>query len=232
MKGGFGLFLGLAVAGFGLVFGQPVVIAIGLAGAVGSLFIASARATQSNRAEMTEDRVRPDQRVLIRPLRKLRDDISGIVQANKESTSVKVIGVEALAEADRILNHCVDMLALQARVRPNVTGRDLNSEIKQLEEQLISTQEPQYRETLDATLSAKKLELEADVKMRQALTQIDANLQRAHAALSEMKARLSVSATQSQEFGMDESLNDTISRMKSLSASFDEAEELLRIHSS
>ncbi len=230
--GKIGIVAGLIVGVIGFVIGQPAIGILGFVGALAAVFVATTKATAQNRSALGEDMVRPEQRAIIRPMRKLRDDIAQIVDTNKTSSAVRVIGGEAIAEADRILQHCVEMLNIQASIKRGYSGRDMSAELARLQNELNSTDDIEHKTTLESTHQAMQMEHASQSQMGHALEQIDNNLARALAALTEMKARLSVSATTSQELGMDENLGDTISRMKSLSASFDEAEEFLRVQSS
>ena len=65
-------------------------------------------------------------------------------------------------------------------------------------------------------------------RMQQSLLEIDLDVKKAEAALSELRARLAVSATVSPEVGGQNELDEVVSRLKSLSVSFDEAEEMLK----
>jgi hypothetical protein len=198
--------------------------------AVGALAFASMRRAQQGRESVPGEELDPESRTLLRPLRKLEEEIASIVKLNQGSATVSVLGKEALDEAKRILEQATNSLQIRSELKRALRGEyDAEKQIEDLKEKGAAAATEQERESLEAAVQARNLELGHYGTIRQTIGQIESGLRQAEAALAEMKARLAVSATgEKVELGSEGDLRDAIGRMKALSLSYDEAEELLR----
>lgn len=218
-----------AIAVVGAILSMPALMILAIAAIVVSLGIKANQINVEVRRGTFEDDLNPEARTLLRPVRKLHEDIVEIVDKNKDSSAVKIIGGQAVEESKKILEHCANILKIRSQVKKVMQGEyEAKKAIQGLEEQLQSATSDQERQSLTAALAARNLEMQHYREQEQVLTQVETNLKQAEAALSEMKARLSVAATAAMDTSKDQELDETILRLQSLSSSFDEAEDLLR----
>lgn len=215
---------GLATSSIALaLLGGVVLVGGGLA-----LTLKQNRATTST---SLLDTVRPEDRVRLRPIQRLRDEIEALVAANRNSAAIAVVGAEAVAEAQRILEHAATTLQIRAQVRrPLAESGEPSAEIAQLERDIAAAQSEPEREALQSALAARQLEAQHYEQIRAAVDRIDVGLKQAEAALAEMKARLAASAAEGRDEAANSELRDTLGRLKTLDASLDEAQDLLRVH--
>jgi hypothetical protein len=198
--------------------------------AIGALAYAAARKSQTRRTEIPGEELDPEGRTLLRPVRKLEAEIAELVAHNKGMATVSVLGTEASHEAKRIVEQASNSLRIRADLKRSLRGEfDAQKQIDSMTEKAASAATDQERESLQAAIEARKLELGHYDTIRQTIGQIDGGLRQAEAALAEMKARLAVSVSgEKVELASEGDLRETISRMKALSLSYDEADELLR----
>jgi len=188
------------------------------------------RRTQRNRPAVEREDLDAESRTLLRPLAKLQADLAELVAQNKESATVSVVGKEALEEVGRIMEQATASLKIRSDLRRSLRGEyDAKKEIESLEAKLATATNAPERESLQSALDARQAELTHYDTIRQATAQIDGGLRQAEAALAEMKARMAGSVgTEKLQSTSGDDLRESISRMKALSLSYDEAEELLR----
>ncbi len=163
---------------------------------IGVAFYMSIKKASAAKPIAVLDRVSNHNRARIAPIKRIYDEISEVVGRNPDSASIKVIGTETLQEASSIIDQAVKMLA--------------------------------QRDTI-----LKSGALQADVetgmqeKAQQAMDKIDAGLKEAEAALELLKNRLQMVALGSDgPSDYDQEFRESIMRLRSLSISLDEAQEL------
>jgi hypothetical protein len=219
--------IGLAIS---LVLSLPTLAVLSGVVLVGSGLAMSARRSRELRAQVGDDDISPNDRVYLRPIRRLRDEIEAIVLENERSPAVKVIGREAIQEANQLFDHCVALLKTRSLLRKALMSRgNPDTSIMDLDAKIEEAQSDEERSALELARDARKLEAQHYEKIDQTLARVDTSIQQAQAALSEMKARISVAASGGD--GQQETeIQDTISRLRSLSTSFDEVEDLMRVH--
>jgi hypothetical protein len=198
--------------------------------AIAAVAFAAMKRTQATRAQVPGEDLDPESRTLLRPLRKLEEEIADIVAQNKDSATVSVLGKEALDESRRVLEQASRSLVIRAELKRSLRGEyEAQKQIEDLNAKALTAATDQERESLQAAGEARKIELGHYGTIKQTIGQIDSGLRQAEAALAEMKARLAVSAGGEKVAAASEGdLRETISRMKALSLSYDEAEELLK----
>lgn len=174
----------------------------------------------------------PESRMLLRPLTTARDDLAQIVEHNQDMPTVKVIGGEAIQEADTIIEHATKLLGLRTQLKKTLRGKsEAEVERGKLESKLAAADSDTERAALRAAIEATRQQGSHFDQVERAVSQIDAKMTEAQAALSELKARIAVGAAGARTESMEEEqLNDMVGRLKSLSASFDEAETTLQEH--
>lgn len=202
----------------GLVVRNIPVFAIGLVGLVAALFLAGNTQTRKNWEATGEQELSHDSRALLRPVRRLHEDLREFVSAHGDSGPIKVLGAEAVREADNILEQSLKLLRVRDRLKYAARGK---SEAE-VELRRMGDGDPN-----DPARVARQLEMQHYGEIESSIPKIETSIGQAVAALSELKARLAVSAASVGQTAADGELEETMSRLRALSASFDEAEELL-----
>lgn len=208
----------------------PIVALAGL-GWIASLALAS-MSQMRNQESPHPAELSPDSRILIRPIVQLRDELLQIVSQNLDMPAIKVIGTEALQEADGIVKHATSLVTLRAQLKKTLRGKS-EAEIEQgrLKAKLENVSSEAERSALEAAIEATRQQASHYAQVEEAIAQVDGKLTEAQAALAELKARLAVGAAGARTETMDqEELTGMVGRLKSLSQSFDEAESTLQEH--
>jgi hypothetical protein len=188
------------------------------------------RNTAKQHQEDIREEMDPESRSLYAPIRRLTDEIEQLVGRHSDSAIMKVVGGEAVDEAKRIRDQVAKALAVRDDLKRAMREKNLAvRDIEDLRSQVESADDV-TRPALVSALEAREMELGHYSVVQEAVAKIDSGVTQAQAALAEMKARLSVKASNEKATAAteDEDLRDTIGRMRSLSISYDEAEELLQ----
>ena len=222
--------LGFAAAAIvAAIFSQWPIAALALIVAVGNLAILSIKETSAKRSEAEIVDLSNEDRTLISPIRRLRNEIAALVEANKQNVSISVVGAEALGEADHILKQTAKTLALRRQLKRSAAGQSQTQrELDSLREDIANAASEDEKATLQAALEARETESAHYKNAGVAIEHIDSHLRQAEAALSEMKARLATAAAGTTEAAPASELEETIGRLKSLGDSLEESENWLR----
>lgn len=220
-------FLALAVAGG--VLSNLLLVAGGLVGGAMALLWGTIRVVRSNRDALGLDDVSPQDRAPLVPIRRLVEQIDAIVEANKSSPAIAVVGAEARQESRHLFEQCIRLVALRGRLRKELRDDGGTADLEALESRRDAATTPSEKSAFEAAIEARRLQAGHYAKMRDAMASADAGIVQAEAALAEIKARLSVSSEEDAlgEAGGD-ALRDTLGRMRALGKGFEEAEEFLR----
>jgi hypothetical protein len=219
----------LAVTAAGAVFGQPLVVAGGLVATAFALMVTVMRDVRARREELGLDSLSPQDRSKLVPIRRLREQLEALVAGNRGSPSLAVIGPEAVEESRRIFAQCVSLLQLQRQIRDALREQNADAEVRSLEAKVEAAASEGERAALQSALDARRLEASHFAKMKEALQTAEGGITQAEAALSEIKARLSVAVTDDalSDTSSDD-LRETLGRLKALSKGFEEAEMFLK----
>ena len=215
-----------AVAALGLVFGQLEIAVLGAVGWVASLAYYSMRAAAAKRHD---SEISAEGRRMLRPIKSLREEIAGYVSSFSDRPEISVIGGEALREADALIAHTERLVdvhddLMKARKGRAAAEREL-ARLRKRTKSLVSESESQ---SLRSAVEARETEIERYKTVDAALRRLVSNLQEAEAALSEIKARLASGAVGAQTDSLEtDDLAGMVSRLRTLSTSFDEAEEMM-----
>jgi hypothetical protein len=223
------IFLLAAVVFF--VIGNPALGALAAVLWVFLLVLKTMRETASRMESDPREEMDAESRSLFAPIRRLTNEIEEVVTRNSDSTVMKVVGNEALDEAKRIHDQVAKALAVRDDLKRSLRERNMSrAESDKLLAKAEAEQDPSVKATLLSAVEARKLELSHYTVVEETIAKIDSSVHQAEAALSEMKARLSTKASGEKALSAtdDTELRDTISRMKTLSISYDEAEQLLQ----
>lgn len=217
-----------AVAVAGGIFNSIPVLAIGAILWVGSIAFLSSRQAQRQGLMTDLSELSPDARILFRPIRQAHEDLIAIVQRGSSDPTVKVVGEEAISESAQIADQAFRMAQSRSQLEKTLKGRSVAElEIKRLNEKIANSTSQEELDALKSALSAHQSEYNHYEQVTTSMATIDNKLREAQAALSELKARIAVGAadTSAAQAGEDE-LGEIMGRLKSLSASFDEAEAM------
>lgn len=224
--------LGLLTLGL-LLLPIPAKLPLLLLGAIawiGSVALVSMRGGQDEHASEAD----PDERVLLKPIERLHDELIQIVEQNRDLPAVKVIGEEAISEAGAVLDHARKLVRLRSDLIRTLRRRsDAEVEIRSLRDKARRSTSDGERRAYETAIEAHEKEVAHYASVEHAITRIDGKLSEAQAALSELKARLAVGAAGARTEGLDpEELTTMVGRLRSLTQSFDEAESALQVHRS
>lgn len=212
--------IGLAVA---VLANPPLGILMAVAGIAGA-FAASVRLRAGQEGADPLEQARPEDRAALRKLQRMRDDIERIVRppGGQPSPALKVVGEEALHEADRILRQAAALLGAKRELKQIEQGRyEAEREAARLAERLAAAGEAE-REALALALEARRAQAARYAEVSARIESIAASLDQAELALGEIKARLATAATTGTPTEED-SLRETLGRVKALGQSLDEA---------
>lgn len=213
------------------VLGQYALAAIALIAWVGLLAFGSMRQTSTARATDPTEDMDADSRALFVPIRRLSNEIEGLVEKNGDTALMRTVGAEARDEAWRIREQIGHALVIRGELKKALRGRSTAAqEAGDLEAKASQAMTDAEREALTGAAEARRLELSHYETVEQALARIDGGVRQAEAALSEIRARLAVAASGEKAAQADQSddLRETLGRLKALSLSVDEAEQMLR----
>lgn len=174
----------------------------------------------------------PESRMMLRPLIQMRDDLAQVVSQNSDMPTVKVVGGEAVQEADAIVRHATNLVGIRAQLKKTLRGKsEAEVEKRSLEMKFARASTDTEREALSTAIAASTQEIGHYQGVEDAIAKVDGKLTEAQAALSELKARIAVGAAGARTDSLDqEELSSMVGRLKSLSKSFDEAESTLQEH--
>lgn len=212
--------VGLAVAALA---NPPLGILMAVAGIAGA-FAASIRVRAGQEGADPLEQARPEDRATLRKLQRMRDDIERIVRpaGGQASPALKVVGEEALQEADRILRQAAALVGAKRELKRIEQGRyEAEREACRLEERLATAGEAE-KGALTSALEARRAQADRYAEVSARIESIAASLDQAELALGEIKARLATAATTGTP-AEEESLRETLGRVKALGQSLDEA---------
>jgi hypothetical protein len=192
-------------------------------------FVAMARRGAVERGNDPTEAMDADSRSLYSPVRRLTEEIEELA-GKQDSVTARVVGTEAAQEAKRIREQCARaLIARTSLVRASRGEAMANLEIQKLDSQVAAATNESEKAALQGAKEARQMELAHYTRAREALERIDGGVRQAVAVLSEMKTRLAVgSGSEKLEAAGEDDLRETIGRLKTLSVSYDEAEQALR----
>lgn len=202
-----------------------VVILIGVA-----FFFGMRRTPARQSVTSILDRVSNNNRVRIMVAKRIYDDIRTIVEHNASNPAIKVIGTETLQEADLILDQCVKMLGQRdAIVKSGLLDQRVEQTPEKLRAEAESAASDAEKASLESAASAYEMRSGQAEMAKKALDRIDAGIEEAEAALGLMKSKLNAAALGTEDQAhYDEEFRESIMRLRSLSTSLAEAQELER----
>jgi primosomal protein N' len=226
MKGFFhpvGLIM-LAIAGAGAVMSQATVLALGVVGYLFVLAFQSLRPNPQTRSQDLLNEVSNLNRARIAPLRRSAREIEEIGRKMGRGP-LSTLAKEAEAESARLLEHAVRLLAARDRLVKVTQQSNPEREIEGLRERLQDAHSLEERQALETAMASRQMESQHVLQAKQGVDKIDAYLEQAQSTLAEIRTRLSLVAAGDAGAESD-SVRDTLSQLKALSVTFEEAEQL------
>ena len=207
--------------------GQVALAVLGIAVAVFIVGVASMRATQNRVVDVTDD-LSPESRILIRPLKRIYEQMQEAAEGKGEMIS-PYLAQEALAESKRLLDQSAAALTLRDRLVREGRGKyEATKSLADLELRLASSTSDEERASLQSALDARRQEVGHYDSLQPGIARIESSVKQAEAAMSEMRARMaSASSSGLAEQGSDP-LREAVGRMQALSSSLSEAQEMLQ----
>lgn len=217
--------LALAVVLFAI--GQPIIAGLALVFWIGVLAISSIKQTAVSRSSDVSEELDPDSKILFSPVKRTAAEIESLA-AQKTWGALTFVAQEAGTESKRIRDEVARALLSRRDLKRALRDRSLAMrEIEKLQEQIAVSLSEEEKDSLELALEARKIELTHYDKAQKALEQIDVYVREAEAALAELKARLTAGLSVDAADDSEE-LRETLGRLKSIGASFDEAEAFLK----
>lgn len=215
----------IAIAG--AVLNNIPMVALALVCAVAGMSFLGARKARDEGPAAIED-LSSEARSRFRPLQRLVADIERIRAENASSQAVQILGAEALAEAQDLLGQVVRSLIARDHVKGLSRGRyAAEKEMSEARMRLEFAGESE-KKALNATIEARTAEIGHYGQIDDSVKLIEVGLSQSEAILAEIKARLAVAATGERLADAPrEGLRETIGRLQTIAATFDEAEQVI-----
>ncbi len=166
------------------------------------------------------------ERNALKPLRKARADLGDVVRAHSSVPEVKVVGTDALAQADLIMLQCLDLIRTQIGAKRVVSGREKSEkELADLELRLTESKTVSEQESLERAADSQRRVLQQVGEFESHVQIIEGRLREATAILLELKVRLVGAALRGSSAGdVTDELTQHLSELKSLSQSLEETQ--------
>lgn len=226
--------LALGLAGFtGLMFvlRELPLVALGAVAWLGVVAFFGMRQAQAGAAEAGfSEQADADARILVRPLQKLHEELKQIAKENSDLAAVKVVGEEAVREAGLIVAHAQKLADLRRQIKKSLVGlSEAEVQLARMEARRASVDTVAEAESIDKAIAAYRAQTAQSGQLEESVKKIDGKIAEAQASLSEIKARLMVGAADARTRGGEtQELGEVVERLKTLGASFTEAEALLQ----
>lgn len=224
-----GLVMGVAAGAlFFSGFAIPAV-AIGLIGGIllVSGFIPPAKPSQK---EIDSSEYGAEGRSLLRGLTAQRDGIAEIVANHGDNLTIASIGGEALTQADEVIEHAKQMVIRRKKLKEldRMKSRAV-MDLNKLKSNLASSTSDSERASLEQAIATRNEEMADYEKASQEVRTIEANIREMEAGLSAAKAKLSIGAARDAATTIEsDELRSMLGQLKSLSDSYDEADDILK----
>ncbi len=208
----------------GLVVRQPAITAFGIVCWIGAVAVTSMRDTSLRHSGLDSQQGR----FLLQPIQKLHNEISRLVADNKQNSTVSVIGQDALVESTELLRKASAFAALlhESRSAPNALAT-AERELEGLNKRLSDSSDESQKESLALAVQAREGEVEHYRKLIRTIDGAKQRLKDAEVALAAIKAQLAASVVGGSADGLDEEdLGGMVGRLKSLSSSIEEVDEM------
>lgn len=223
-------FLAGVLAAVFLLLGQYAFAGICLVAAIAALGLGSFRQTSERRESDVSDTLDVEAKTLFVPIKRLSAEISDLVAKVSVAGAFSLLGPEVVGESTRIRLQAAQALQARTEIRRSIRGRsDAVRDLAELRVRQGSAGSDEERRAAGAALAAREQEIAAYDAGEVAIARIDADLRKAEAVLSEIRARLAmeVAGQRTATAESSDELRETVSRMKAVSLSYDEVRQLM-----
>jgi len=226
VKGGFWLKAAICLVVVGvLAFVQPVAAAAAVLVGIGLAVVQTMRRTRTSYEGLPTDGLSLEAQARLRPLLAARKQIGEIAERNAGHPAIKVIGAEALQEADELIANAAGLLKARFELTRSSQVED-PEQVERLKARRDVATDMLERDRLDAAIALAEKAADHREKVETALQRIDAQLDEARAGLEQLRAELVASLT--EDLDSNTVLRETLGRLQSLGTSLEEARELLQ----
>lgn len=223
-----GVGIGLVTALVGGLLGNIPLVLLGIVVAFAVVAIGSLRATRAAHVDDSYEDLSPESRILIRPLKKIYNEMSDAA-ASKSETISPYLAQEALAESGQLLKQSMAALSLRDRLMRESRSRyDAEKSVDDLQSRLSTAQSEDEKTSLKSALDARTQEIGHYDQLKKGIAKIETSVKQAEAAMAEMRARLVSSGSADVAAQGSDPLREAVGRMQALSASLTEAQEMLQ----
>lgn len=215
----------LAVVVVGLVLGQPAVAVIGAALWIGSVAIQSIK--RDGARHVSE--LSPTGRHRLSRLTALREQISAILAEHGTNPTIKVIGGEALVEADSLIGRTGTIIAsMDELLKIAKDRRESEAELARLQSKLESATSLPEKDSLRLAIDVRQTEIAHYTDAERGVERAKSMLDEAETALVAIKSQLMAAAVGQGQDDLDpDDLRGMVGRLKSLSSSLEEVEQTM-----
>lgn len=222
------ILVGLGVALLGAAIGQTAIVMLGLILGVLAVAFTAMKSAQALREDDPAEELGPESRILLRPLKMLYQEMQDAAEGKSESIS-PYIAQEALQESKQLLEQSAAALRLRDRLlKESRSGYSAQKSAEDLEARLATAASEDERTSLQSALDARKQELGHYSTLEQGIAKIESSVKQAEAAMAEMRAKLISSGAAGLAQQGSDPLRETVGRMRALSTSLTEAQEMLQ----
>jgi hypothetical protein len=208
----------------GALLRQPAIAALGVIMWIGGVATSSIKQSSDRHTGIRSRHGR----YLLQPIQKLHDDVRKLVEENKDNATVRVIGQEALAESGELLKRATALAELLHDSRSATTSlTNARQELAEVQKKMEASTDQAQRQTYQLAIDARQSEVDQYEKLLRSIDTAKGRLMDAEVAMTAIKAQLAASVLGGSTDGLtDEDLSGMVGRLKSLSSSLDEVEEM------
>jgi len=164
----------------------------------------------------------------MKPIREAFDTLNRSVISGSRSTAVRVLGKEAMPEAQKLLQFAFRTAQKRKEIRTLIgTAAKQEEEAARLELRLAQAVSEDERRSLEASINNYRRLQQKVGPMQDALSQTEIQLREAHAALVELHSQIVVASTNETKAADSDELRETLGRIRDLSRSFEEVDQSL-----
>jgi hypothetical protein len=217
----------VAFAVTGAIVGETLWVILGLLVGVGSYGLLSARHVQGSANRYAA--LSAEAASLSFPVTKLVREIKKIVADNAASPTIQILGKQVISEAEVLEEQVIKTLASRDAWKRALKGQyEAEKAIGSARSRLEFAGELE-RAGLNSVIDARAAELKHFDHVQTRINRVEVSVIQAEAALAEMKARLAVSVSAGQEEADPSAdLREAITRLKTLSDSYQESFEIVK----
>lgn len=222
------VFAGIAVVS--AIVGVPALVALGIVGWVASLAYHTIREQSvRNRQDAAFDSLPPSVRVRTKQLHATYNQLKQMIELHSGHTAVRVVGQEALREAENVLSHALRLAQARAELERTLRSRSQATlELKRLQDAETQANDGPARDAIRDAIVAKSAEIERYDTIPRAIERIDAQLVKAESTLSELRSQVALAGANAARTSDDSSgLDQVVSELQALGSSLQEAENFL-----